>query len=69
MPTDSLTDLVSISSIDLVPRRLRFTEPAGRQPSASRKSIATPVRQVAVNDLHDLRVPPGSLLVFGRRCR
>ena len=51
MPTDSVNQLVSISSIELVPRRMRFTEAAGRQNGRQAGGVPEyPLRSRSVRD-------------------
>jgi arylsulfatase A-like enzyme len=66
MPTESLTDLVSISSIELVPRRLRFPAPAGLLPVGKQEEYRNTLYAKSPSTIsYDVRVPTSGLLVFG----
>jgi arylsulfatase A-like enzyme len=66
MPTDSLDQLVAISSIELVPRRLRFTEGAGRQVVDKQDEYRGALYAKAPSSLsYPVNVPQGGRLVFG----
>ena len=67
MPTDSVNALVSISSIELLPRRLRFTEAAGRQNIGKQEEYRNTLYAAAPSSLDfELAVPAGGgRLAFG----
>lgn len=66
MPTDSINQLVSISSIELVPRRLRFTEASGRQNVGKQEEYRNTLYVAAPSSLaYDVAVPAGGRIVVG----
>lgn len=66
MPTDSVSQLVSISAIELVPRRLRFTEAAGRRNVGKQEEYRNTLHAAAPSSIaYTLSVPKGARLVFG----
>ncbi len=66
MPTDSVSQLVSISSVELVPRRLRFTGASGRQNVGKQEEYRNTLHAAAPSSMaYDVTVPAGGRLVFG----
>jgi len=66
MPTDSVNQLVSISFIELVPRRLRFTEAAGRQNAGKQDEYRNTLYAAAPSSIsYRITVPRGGRLTFG----
>ena len=66
MPTDSVNQLVSISSIELIPRRLRFTGAVGRQNAGKQEEYRNAIYAAAPASLgFDVTVPGGGRLVVG----
>jgi hypothetical protein len=66
MPTDSVNQLVSISSIELIPRRLKFTEAAGRQNVGKQEEYRNTLHAAAPSSIaYDITVPARGRLTFG----
>jgi choline-sulfatase len=66
MPTDSVNQLVSISSIELIPRRLKFTEAAGRQNVGKQEEYRNTLHAAAPSSIaYDITVPASGRLTFG----
>ena len=66
MPTDSVNQLVSISFIELVPRRMRFTEAAGRQTVGKQEEYRNTLYAAAPSAIsYRITVPANGRLTFG----
>ena len=66
MPTDSLTDLVAIDFIELVPRRTEFTNAVGRQFIGKQDEYRSVLYSHAPSSItYEVPVPKGGRLHFG----
>ncbi len=66
MPTDSLIDIVAISSIELIPRKAEFPEPSGRHTIGKNEEYRNAIFVHSPSSLtYDVPVPAGARLHFG----
>ncbi|MFN7995017.1 MAG: sulfatase [Bryobacteraceae bacterium] len=66
MPTDSLTDVVAIRSIEIVPRAAAFTEGAGREFVGKREEYRNAVFVHSPSAIaYEVSIPPAARLDFG----
>ncbi len=66
MPTDGLNDLAAIRSIELIPHKAEFPQPAGRQVVGKRDEYRGAIYAHSPSSLaYDISVPRGARLHFG----
>ena len=66
MPTDSLTGLIAIQSIELIPRKTTFPAAAGRAPLGKREEYRNAIFVHSPASLaYDVQIPRGARLHFG----